>query len=168
MSILFFNTINWLLNLIPKLIFSIRGALGSTKILTYNFGNLMAYILGNSCDYYTIPKFLLVLLVIYATSFSFFPESPTVLVKQNRIAVNIFIYSVLLGMQTKRNGRKKTHRMQRAQTNSILFVEFSSWKNFSQWGQRSLWVSESLSGSFCFFLVRSPHQVWLSPFLKSK
>ena len=101
---IFYDDLTFVLNLIPKLIFSIRGALGSTKILTYNFGNLMAYILGNSCDYYTIPKFLLVLLVIYAISFSFFPESPTVLVKQNRIAVNIFIYS----KQEKKGTKKGT------------------------------------------------------------
>lgn len=71
----------------------------------------MAYVLGNSCDYYTIPKFLLVLLIIYAISFSFFPESPTVLVKQNRIAVNIF----------KEKVRKKANHMQRAVMSSFLF-----------------------------------------------
>ncbi|XP_055301605.1 facilitated trehalose transporter Tret1-like [Sitodiplosis mosellana] len=64
----------------------IRGALGATQILTVNFGTLLAFILGNSFDYYTTPTFLLILLFIFAISFAFFPESPTVLVRQNRIA----------------------------------------------------------------------------------
>lgn len=58
-------------------------------MLTFDFGILLAFIVGNTCDYYTIPKLMIILLIAFGISFSFFPESPTVLVKQNRIIVSI-------------------------------------------------------------------------------
>lgn len=66
---------------------SIRGFLGLTMALASNSGILIAFLTGNYCDYYTIPKVALVLSALFSTIFPFFPESPSFLFKQNRISV---------------------------------------------------------------------------------
>lgn len=65
----------------------VRGVLGSTKILTFNFGVLLALVLGWVSHYNTIPIFLIVSVTLFTILFAFFPESPTILVKQNQIMV---------------------------------------------------------------------------------
>lgn len=69
--------------------FSIRGVLGSTMILTVNIGVLIEFIFGNYCDFYIAPKFVIVVAMIYAILMLWFPETPTFLIKQNQIAVSI-------------------------------------------------------------------------------
>ncbi|KAG4071144.1 hypothetical protein HA402_003276 [Bradysia odoriphaga] len=63
----------------------VRGTLGSLVILTTNLGLLLSFILGEFCDYNTTPKVTIVLIIIYAILFSIFPESPSALMKQNKI-----------------------------------------------------------------------------------
>ncbi|XP_055302945.1 facilitated trehalose transporter Tret1-like [Sitodiplosis mosellana] len=65
---------------------SIRGTLGSTMMLSGNTGTLLAFVLGNFCDFYTTPIVIIILTIIFAISFFFFPESPIFLFKQNRIS----------------------------------------------------------------------------------
>lgn len=68
----------------------VRGALVSTFVLTWRFGTLLAYILGEYSHYYTTPIITIALVTVFAFSLCFFPESPTFLVKQNRISVSSF------------------------------------------------------------------------------
>lgn len=64
---------------------SIRGILGSTVILTAHFGVALAFVFGNYCSYKTPPIFMIVLTFLFVVLFFFFPESPTFLLKQNKI-----------------------------------------------------------------------------------
>lgn len=57
-------------------------------VLTANFGVLVAYTLGNYCDYYTTPKFVIAAAILFAFLLVLFPESPTILMKQNKVKVN--------------------------------------------------------------------------------
>ncbi|XP_031633567.1 facilitated trehalose transporter Tret1-like [Contarinia nasturtii] len=63
----------------------VRGFLGSTFILSANFGILLAFVIGNYCDFYTSPKVAIVLMIVYIVLFYFFPESPTFLAKQGNL-----------------------------------------------------------------------------------
>lgn len=65
---------------------SIRGILGSTVILTAHFGVALAFVFGNYCSYSTPPIFMIILTLIFVVLFFFFPESPTFLLKQNKIS----------------------------------------------------------------------------------
>lgn len=65
----------------------VRGTLCSSLVLTENIGILMAFILGNYCDFYMIPKFIIALTILFGVLLLFFAESPIFLVKQNRIDV---------------------------------------------------------------------------------
>lgn len=60
----------------------------STLVLAENFGYLLAYIIGNYFDFYAIPKFGILITAIFAILLVFFPESPLILVKQNKMAVS--------------------------------------------------------------------------------
>lgn len=73
-------------NLIP--FNRVRGFLGSTFILSANFGILLAFVIGNYCDFYMSPKVAIVLMIVYIVLFYFFPESPTYLVKQGNLTVS--------------------------------------------------------------------------------
>lgn len=53
-----------------------------------NIGILLVFILGNYCDYETTPKVVIVLALVFMVTFYFFPESPSVLMKQNRVSVS--------------------------------------------------------------------------------
>lgn len=66
----------------------VRGVLGSTLVLTANMGILLAFVLGNYCDYTMTPKVVIALTVLFVILFSFFPESPSFLMKQNQISVS--------------------------------------------------------------------------------
>lgn len=66
----------------------VRGFLGSTVVLSANLGILIALILGNYCDFFVPPKVVITLCLLFVILFSFFPESPLFLLKQNRISVS--------------------------------------------------------------------------------
>lgn len=68
--------------------FRVRGTLVSTLSLTENFGILLAYIIGNYFDFYATPQFTIVLTTLFGILLCFFPESPLILVKQEKIAVS--------------------------------------------------------------------------------
>lgn len=62
--------------------------MGSTCILSCGIGTTLEFILGNYCDYETTPKLAILLIILFAFAFYFFPESPNVLWKQNRAWVS--------------------------------------------------------------------------------
>lgn len=66
----------------------VRGVLGSSVVLSANIGILIALIFGNYCDFYATPKFAITLSALFMILFSFFPESPVFLIKQNRVSVS--------------------------------------------------------------------------------
>lgn len=70
--------------------YSIRGVLGSTVLLTFNIGMLLAFILGNYCNFFVIPKVGAVLAGLCGILLPFFPESPIFLIRQNKIAVSFY------------------------------------------------------------------------------
>lgn len=80
---------------------SIRGTIVTTLVLTENFGMLTSYIIGTYYDFYVAPKVMIVLTVIFGVLLLFFPESPTFLVKQNKLdvrysaSVNPFVHQML-------------------------------------------------------------------------
>lgn len=67
--------------------FSVRGVLGSTVMFCYNIGMILAFVLGAYCEYGTTPKVVIGLTIFFAVSFYFLPETPTVLIKQNKLSV---------------------------------------------------------------------------------
>lgn len=67
---------------------SVRGALGSMLIMNENIGVVLAFTLGTYCDFYVTPVVAIVLIIVFAVSFSFFPESPSYLMKRNREEVS--------------------------------------------------------------------------------
>lgn len=70
--------------------FSVRGFLVSTMNLTENFGIFLSFVFGAFFDFYMTPKFVIALTILFGITFSFFPESPQTLVKQNRISVSAY------------------------------------------------------------------------------
>lgn len=62
----------------------IRGSLGSFFILSTNFGMLLIFAAGNILDYHTTPKVMLILPVSFVALFSFFPDTPIYLLRNNR------------------------------------------------------------------------------------
>lgn len=67
---------------------SIRGVLGSTFILSANFGILFAFIIGNYFNFYMFPKVVIAIIIVYTVAFFFIPESPAFLMKQKKISVS--------------------------------------------------------------------------------
>lgn len=66
----------------------IRGTLGSTLVLSCNIGLLLAFIFGEYCTYDFTPIFVMASTLIFLLGFYFFPETPAVLFKRNRLEVN--------------------------------------------------------------------------------
>lgn len=81
-----------LLNLIEIVFVSIRGALGSTAIVSANIGVVIAMALGTYFDYKATPICAILLTVLFGVIFFFFPETPIFLVKHNKISVRCEIY----------------------------------------------------------------------------
>lgn len=72
---------------------SVRGTLGSITPVAGNVGVVIAFVLGTYSTYYSIPIFMIPLLVLFAiVFFIFFPETPLYLVKQDKIAVSTKSY----------------------------------------------------------------------------
>lgn len=61
---------------------NIRGSLGSFFILSTNLGMLLIYIAGNIFDYSTTPKVMLLLPTVFLLLISFFPETPSYLLRK--------------------------------------------------------------------------------------
>lgn len=57
-------------------------------VLSFNVGVLIVFTMGHFCDYYAVPKFVVMLTVLFAILLPFFPETAVYLVKQNQIAVS--------------------------------------------------------------------------------
>lgn len=68
-------------------LFSVRGVLGSITILSSNMGVLIVFATGGYCDYFTTPKFSIILAALFGVLFTYFPDSPIALAKQNRLKV---------------------------------------------------------------------------------
>jgi MFS family permease len=62
----------------------IRGSLGSFFVLSTNLGMLLIYIAGKVFDYHTTPKIMLLLPLAFFVLFSFFPETPIYLLRNNK------------------------------------------------------------------------------------
>lgn len=65
----------------------VRGLLGSSFTFSCNFGILLAFTFGNFFDFYTVPILVIALSAIFGVALLFFPESPSFLMKQNKISV---------------------------------------------------------------------------------
>lgn len=65
-----------------------RGVLGSTVVVSCNIGILMAFTVGAYCDFDVTPKIMTVLTILSTASLIFFPETPSVLLKQDKTAVS--------------------------------------------------------------------------------
>lgn len=62
--------------------------LGSTMVFTGNIGILIVFFFGNYSDFFMAPKFVIIVAILFVISFSYFPETPSFLIKQNKIAVS--------------------------------------------------------------------------------
>lgn len=69
------------------IMFRNRGTLVSSVTLGGNFGMILAFISGAFCNFYTTPIVVIALTIVFVILFSFFPESPTFLVKMDQKAV---------------------------------------------------------------------------------
>lgn len=65
---------------------SVRGVIGSTIVLSCNGGILLAYVFGHFFNFYVTPAVVIGISVAFAGSLFFFPESPSVLMKQNKLS----------------------------------------------------------------------------------
>lgn len=61
--------------------------MGTIVSVGADLGTLMGYALGTYCDYNVTPIVAIVLTILFAVLFLFFPETPLFLVKQNKILV---------------------------------------------------------------------------------
>lgn len=66
---------------------SVRGALGTIVSVGADLGTLMGYALGTYCSYDMTPIVAIILTILFAILFLFFPETPICLLKQNRLLV---------------------------------------------------------------------------------
>lgn len=71
-----------------ELLFSrrVRGSLGSIMIFAINIGILLAFIAGTYLSYFVVASIMFFLPIVYIICFSFLPETPQFLIKQNRQA----------------------------------------------------------------------------------
>lgn len=56
-------------------------------IMSGNIGVLLEFIFGHYLDFYATPKIVIGVTSVFAIALFFFPESPMVLMKQNKIPV---------------------------------------------------------------------------------
>lgn len=66
----------------------VRGTLGAMLVLTANFGGLLAFTFGDYCQYEFTPICVISITLVFLCAFYFFPETPTVLQKQNQMEVS--------------------------------------------------------------------------------
>lgn len=58
-------------------------------ILFFNLGILFGYICGKYLDYFTVPKVMIVLPIVFVFAFVFLPNTPQFLMKQDKLYVCI-------------------------------------------------------------------------------
>lgn len=63
----------------------IRGKLGSFVSLSVNLGILLGFVAGHYLSFFTVPKCALLFTVTHFVTFIFFPESPTFLMRKDRL-----------------------------------------------------------------------------------
>lgn len=97
---------------------SIRGVLGSTMVLVYNIGICLGFVIGNYCNYYTTPKVVILLDIVFLCAFHYFPESPSFLMKQRRLSV-----SKQLRFKNKIKSINKKLNFKQQAENSIRFYQ---------------------------------------------
>lgn len=68
--------------------FRVRGTFLSALYTVENFGILLAYIIGNYFEFYAMPLFSIIVTVIFGILLLQIPESPTFLVRKNKIDVS--------------------------------------------------------------------------------
>lgn len=85
---------------------SIRGAMGTIVSVGADLGTLMGYALGTYCDYNITPIVAIIVTILFAVLFLFFPETPIFLVKRNQILVNLS-YFTLTFIHVDSNGTAK-------------------------------------------------------------
>lgn len=66
---------------------NVRGALGSTIVVSGHIGVPIAMALGAYFNYDVIPICSIAISILFTVLFFFFPETPLFLVKQNKISV---------------------------------------------------------------------------------
>lgn len=73
---------------------SIRGRLGSLLMLAANAGFLIAFLAGYYLNYHTIPCIGIGISIVYMLGISFFPETPTYLLrhKKNGVTKTLYFY----------------------------------------------------------------------------
>lgn len=67
---------------------SVRGILGTVLVLTFNFGILCAFVLGNFFTYDKVAWILSSLSVVFLLCFPFLKETPQHLLNKNKIKVS--------------------------------------------------------------------------------
>lgn len=67
---------------------SVRGTLGSSLVLATNLGTVLGFTFGEYCSYNFSPILVIVLTVVFLCAIYFFPETPAVLTKMNRMKVS--------------------------------------------------------------------------------
>lgn len=63
-------------NLSPFWNFSVRGRLSSIPLVMRNTGVLIAYVLGATIDYFTIPLICVIIPIVFVINFTFLPNTP--------------------------------------------------------------------------------------------
>lgn len=70
-------------------IFSIRGILLMTVQFAGSIGILLAFTLGSYTDFHVTPIYAIITSILFGILFSFFPETPLFLVRQNKYSVSL-------------------------------------------------------------------------------
>jgi MFS family permease len=63
---------------------SVRGLLGFFFVLSCSSGMMLMFLAGNIFDYSTTPRVAILLPIAFIASFSFLPETPIFLLRQNK------------------------------------------------------------------------------------
>lgn len=69
---------------------NVRGTLGSTLLLSCNFGLLLSYIFGNYFNYSVVPIIYMAFPLIFLICFYFMPDTPKYLADNNRFEVCLY------------------------------------------------------------------------------
>lgn len=81
----FENIIKWLKIKSHFFMFRCRGALSSLLVLMSNFGILLGFAAGHFLSYEAVPRFFMIISILFIAIYSFMPETPYYLIKINEI-----------------------------------------------------------------------------------
>lgn len=76
-----------------------RGSLGAMVVLGCNAGVLIAFVVASFTGYYNQIRILIAIPIIFLLIFTYFPETPEYLLKQNQILVNLTIENSNLNLK---------------------------------------------------------------------